>query len=58
MTTQHVSPGQSAGRNPSQRSDITKRRINTQRIYPPLNGDPDAIRAAAAPVLQDQRTAG
>ncbi len=32
----------------------TKRRINTERIYPPLNGGRDAILAAAAPVLQDR----
>jgi NADH dehydrogenase len=37
-----------------------KRTINTQRIYPPLNGDRDAILSAAAPVLQDppNRAAG
>jgi NADH:ubiquinone reductase (H+-translocating) len=38
----------------------TKRSINTQRIYPPLNGDRDAILSAATPVLQDppSRAAG
>jgi NADH dehydrogenase len=30
----------------------TKRLINGQRIYPPLNGDRAAILAAAAPVIQ------
>ena len=30
----------------------TKQIINTQRIYPPLTGDPAAILAAAAPVVQ------
>ena len=30
----------------------TKRIINTERIYPPLTGDRDAILAAAAPVVQ------
>jgi NADH dehydrogenase len=37
-----------------------KRTINTQRIYPPLNGNRDAILSAAAPVLQDRpnRAAG
>ena len=30
----------------------TKQIINTQRIYPPLTGDRDAILAAAAPVVQ------
>lgn len=30
----------------------TKQIINTQRIYPPLTGDPDAILAAAAPMVQ------
>ena len=30
----------------------TKRLINGQRIYPPLNGDTAAILAAAAPVVQ------
>jgi NADH dehydrogenase len=32
----------------------TKRTINGQRIYPPLNGDRDAILAAAAPTLQSR----
>jgi NADH dehydrogenase len=32
----------------------TKQRINTQRIYPPLAGDRDALLAAAAPTLQDR----
>jgi len=32
----------------------TKRSINTQRIYPPLNGNRDAILSAATPVLQDR----
>jgi NADH:ubiquinone reductase (H+-translocating) len=38
----------------------TKRNINTQRIYPPLNGNRDDILSAAAPVLQDRpnRAAG
>jgi NADH dehydrogenase len=37
-----------------------KRTINTQRIYPPLNSNRDAILFAAAPVLQDppNRAAG
>jgi NADH dehydrogenase len=30
----------------------TKQVINTERIYPPLNGDRDDILAAAAPTLQ------
>jgi NADH:quinone reductase (non-electrogenic) len=30
----------------------TKRTINRERIYPPLNGDRDAILAAAAPAVQ------
>ena len=30
----------------------TKRTINAERIYPPLNGDRDAILAAAAPTVQ------
>jgi NADH:ubiquinone reductase (H+-translocating) len=30
----------------------TKLTINTERIYPPLNGDRQAILAAAAPTLQ------
>ena len=29
----------------------TKRTINTQRIYPPLNGNRDEILAAASPAL-------
>ncbi len=32
----------------------TKHTINTQRIYPPLTGDRDALLAAAAPALQDR----
>ncbi len=32
----------------------TKQIINTQRIYPPLTGDRDAILAAAAPVVQSR----
>lgn len=36
----------------------TKRIINTERIYPPLNGDPDAILAAAAPTVQDPPARG
>ncbi|HYZ66228.1 MAG TPA: FAD-dependent oxidoreductase [Mycobacterium sp.] len=35
----------------------TKRTINGQRIYPPLDGDRDAILAAAAPTLQSRPTA-
>jgi NADH:ubiquinone reductase (H+-translocating) len=35
----------------------TKRTINGQRIYPPLNGDRDAILAAAAPTLQSRPSA-
>lgn len=35
----------------------TKRTINGQRIYPPLNGDRDAILAAAAPALQARPSA-
>jgi NADH dehydrogenase len=35
----------------------TKRTINGQRIYPPLDGDRDAILAAAAPTLQTRPTA-
>jgi NADH dehydrogenase len=35
----------------------TKRTINGQRIYPPLNGDRDAILAAAAPALQSRPSA-
>ncbi|MFD7009294.1 NAD(P)/FAD-dependent oxidoreductase [Rhodococcus jostii] len=34
------------------RAKATKVTINTQRIYPPLNRDRDALLAAAAPVLQ------
>jgi len=30
----------------------TKITINTQRVYPPLNRDRDALPAAAAPTLQ------
>jgi NADH:ubiquinone reductase (H+-translocating) len=43
-----------------QQAKATKRSINTQRIYPPLNGNRDAILSAAAPVLQDRpsRAAG
>ena len=33
---------------------VTKHTINTQRIYPPLTGDRDALLAAAAPALQDR----
>nr|WP_231997205.1 FAD-dependent oxidoreductase [Mycobacterium sp. 1245111.1] len=38
----------------------TKRTINTERIYPPLNGNRDDILSAATPVLQDRpsRAAG
>jgi len=36
----------------------TKRIINTQRIYPPLNGNLDAILAAAAPTLQSRPARG
>ena len=32
----------------------TKVTINTQRIYPPLNRDRDALLSAAAPALQDR----
>jgi NADH:ubiquinone reductase (H+-translocating) len=35
----------------------TKRTINGQRIYPPLNGDRDALLAAAAPALQSRPSA-
>jgi NADH dehydrogenase len=35
----------------------TKVTINAQRIYPPLNGDREAILAAAAPSLQSRPTA-
>jgi NADH dehydrogenase len=35
----------------------TKRTINAQRIYPPLNGDRQAILAAAAPALQSRPSA-
>jgi NADH:ubiquinone reductase (H+-translocating) len=35
----------------------TKRTINGQRIYPPLNGNRDAILAAAAPTVQSRPTA-
>jgi len=35
----------------------TKRTINAERIYPPLNGDRDAILAAAAPTLQSRPSA-
>jgi NADH dehydrogenase len=35
----------------------TKRTINGQRIYPPLNGNRDEILAAAAPTLQSRPTA-
>jgi NADH:ubiquinone reductase (H+-translocating) len=35
----------------------TKRTINAQRIYPPLNGNRDAILAAAAPTLQSRPSA-
>ena len=36
----------------------TKVTINTQRIYPPLNRDRDALLAAAAPALQSQPELG
>jgi NADH dehydrogenase len=36
----------------------TKLTINTERIYPPLNGDREAILAAAAPALQSPPTRG
>jgi NADH dehydrogenase len=35
----------------------TKMTINGRRIYPPLNGDRDAILAAAAPTLQTRPSA-
>ncbi|MGB6206756.1 NAD(P)/FAD-dependent oxidoreductase [Mycobacterium sp.] len=35
----------------------TKQTINCRRIYPPLNGDRDAILAAAAPTLQSRPNA-
>ncbi len=35
----------------------TKQTINGQRIYPPLNGDRDALLAAAAPTLQGRPSA-
>jgi NADH dehydrogenase len=35
----------------------TKRTINAQRIYPPLDGDREAILAAAAPALQSRPSA-
>jgi NADH dehydrogenase len=35
----------------------TKRIINVERIYPPLDGDRDAILAAAAPTLQSRPSA-
>jgi NADH:ubiquinone reductase (H+-translocating) len=43
-----------------QQAKATKRTINTERIYPPLNGNRDDILSAAAPVLQDRpsRAAG
>jgi NADH dehydrogenase len=43
-----------------QEAKATKRTINTERIYPPLNGNRDDILSAAAPVLQDRpsRAAG
>jgi NADH:ubiquinone reductase (H+-translocating) len=43
-----------------QEAKATKRTINTQRIYPPPNGNRAAILSAAAPVLQDRpsRAAG
>ena len=43
-----------------QQAKATKRSINTQRIYPPLNGNRDAILSAAIPALQDRpsRAAG
>jgi NADH dehydrogenase len=37
-----------------QQAKATKRGINTQRIYPPLNGNRDAILSAATPVVQDR----
>ena len=36
----------------------TKHTINTQRIYPPLTGDRDALLAAAAPALQNRPELG
>jgi NADH dehydrogenase len=36
----------------------TKRTINCERIYPPLNGDRDAILAAAAPTVQSPPARG
>ena len=41
-----------------QQAKATKRSINTQRIYPPLNGDRDAILSAATPVLHDRPNRG
>jgi NADH:ubiquinone reductase (H+-translocating) len=43
-----------------EQAKATKRVINTERIYPPLNGNRDDILSAAAPVLQDRpsRAAG
>jgi NADH dehydrogenase len=35
----------------------TKRTINAERIYPPLNGNRDEILAAAAPTLQSRPSA-
>jgi NADH:ubiquinone reductase (H+-translocating) len=35
----------------------TKRTINAERIYPPLNGNRDAVLAAAAPTLQSRPSA-
>jgi NADH dehydrogenase len=35
----------------------TKRTINCERIYPPLNGNRDAILAAAVPALQSRPSA-
>jgi NADH dehydrogenase len=37
-----------------QQAKATKRTINTERIYPPLNGNRDDILSAASPVLQQR----
>jgi NADH dehydrogenase len=39
-----------------EQAKATKRVINTQRIYPPLNGDRTALLAAAAPTVQTAPT--
>jgi NADH dehydrogenase len=36
----------------------TKKAINTERIYPPLTGDRQALLAAAAPDLQTRPAKG